>query len=229
MLYEDRVFLSISKNQFSQFIINSAHICYDNQYVGSHKNLQEVRTRLLMHLNEAVMADGLPDPAPPAPTDPRLPLDARQVFKLKKSWKGIKRCMEATGVEMFIRMFKANGNVRPLFTRFQHLKTDDELRVDETLEKHATIVMEKLDETIDNVENVDYIKERLATVGKSHLSVHKDFTPEYFWKIEQPFLDALKITLGDRYTDNMDKIYRITIRFILEEMIKACQEEMSGF
>ena len=47
--------------------------------------------------------DALPEPAAPPPTDPRLPLNARQVFKLKKSWKGIKRNMEATGVEMFIR------------------------------------------------------------------------------------------------------------------------------
>ena len=52
-----------------------------------------------------VMADdgSLPEPAPPAPLDSRLPLDARQVFKLKKSWKGIKRHMEATGLEMFVR------------------------------------------------------------------------------------------------------------------------------
>ena len=35
--------------------------------------------------------------------DSRLPLDARQVFKLKQSWKGIKRKIEETGVEMFIR------------------------------------------------------------------------------------------------------------------------------
>ena len=35
--------------------------------------------------------------------DPRLPLDARQVFKLKQSWKGIKRNIEETGVEMFVR------------------------------------------------------------------------------------------------------------------------------
>lgn len=35
--------------------------------------------------------------------DPRLPLDARQVFKLKQSWKGIKRKIEETGVEMFVR------------------------------------------------------------------------------------------------------------------------------
>ncbi|KAK7103554.1 uncharacterized protein [Littorina saxatilis] len=35
--------------------------------------------------------------------DPRSPLDGRQIFKLKQSWKGIKRHMEDTGVEMFLR------------------------------------------------------------------------------------------------------------------------------
>lgn len=35
--------------------------------------------------------------------DKRLPLDARQVFKLKQSWKGIKRNIEETGMEMFVR------------------------------------------------------------------------------------------------------------------------------
>ena len=35
--------------------------------------------------------------------DSRLPLDMRQVFKLKQSWKGIKRKIEETGIEMFIR------------------------------------------------------------------------------------------------------------------------------
>ncbi|CAC5368105.1 unnamed protein product [Mytilus coruscus] len=33
--------------------------------------------------------------------DKRLPLDDRQVFKLKQSWKGIRRNMEDTGMEMF--------------------------------------------------------------------------------------------------------------------------------
>ena len=35
--------------------------------------------------------------------DDRIPLDNRQVFKLKKSWNGIKRKLEETGVEMFIK------------------------------------------------------------------------------------------------------------------------------
>ena len=38
-----------------------------------------------------------------AETDERLPLNARQVFKLKQSWKGIKRKSAEAGVEMFIR------------------------------------------------------------------------------------------------------------------------------
>ena len=44
----------------------------------------------------------IPEPNAPPPVDPRLPLNARQVFRIQKSWKGIKRNMEGTGVEMFI-------------------------------------------------------------------------------------------------------------------------------
>ena len=35
-------------------------------------------------------------------SDKRLPLNARQVFKLKQSWKGIKRKLGEAGIEMFI-------------------------------------------------------------------------------------------------------------------------------
>ena len=33
--------------------------------------------------------------------------------------------------------------------------------------------------------------------------------------MEEPFLHALKLILGDRYTDSMDEIYKLTIKFIL--------------
>lgn len=33
----------------------------------------------------------------------QLELDERQIFKLKQSWKGIRRNMDETGLEMFIR------------------------------------------------------------------------------------------------------------------------------
>lgn len=37
------------------------------------------------------------------PADPRLPLNVRQKFNLSKSWKGISREMEMTGVLMFVK------------------------------------------------------------------------------------------------------------------------------
>ena len=45
----------------------------------------------------------IPEPPPPAPMDPRLPLSARQRFLINSSWKGISRAMELTGVNMFVR------------------------------------------------------------------------------------------------------------------------------
>ena len=45
----------------------------------------------------------LEEPQEPPATDPRLPLNARQVFRVKKNWKGIKRKLTETGIELFIR------------------------------------------------------------------------------------------------------------------------------
>lgn len=40
-------------------------------------------------------------------------------------------------------------------------------------------------------------------------------------KIEKPFLAAVQSTLGDRYTDNVEGIYKITIKFIIETLIEG--------
>ena len=46
--------------------------------------------------------------------------------------------------------------------------------------------------------------------------------------MELPFLEAVKITLGDRYTDNMDTIYKITIKFILETFVKSYGDALAA-
>jgi hypothetical protein len=37
-------------------------------------------------------------------------------------------------------------------------------------------------------------------------------------RIEKPFLEAVRTTLGDRYTDNVDAIYQSAIKFILDAL-----------
>ncbi|KAK7103555.1 uncharacterized protein [Littorina saxatilis] len=165
------------------------------------------------------MADDEMSPPSPAPTDPRLPLSAMQVFKLKKSWKGIKRCLEDTGVEMFIRYFKTKSPSKVLFEHFKS-QSLDELRMDESLEKLAGKVMAVFDECMLNIENVDGTVEVMDRTALLHKGMN-GFAATMFLDFQEPFLDAVKITLGDRYSDNMDTIYKITIRYLLDTLVKS--------
>ncbi|XP_052105313.1 cytoglobin-1-like [Mytilus californianus] len=173
-----------------------------------------------VHLDLLNEGNGVPH------VDPRLPLNARQVFKLKQSWKGIKRNIEETGVEMFIRLFKNNSYLIKIFKDFKQLETEDEMRENEELEKHATFVMSTLDETITNIDNFDYIKDLAHRTGNSHQRF-SDFQKENFKKIKQPFLEAVKITLGDRYTDYMATVYTITIDFVLDSLVEGYTDDTS--
>ncbi|XP_063429075.1 cytoglobin-1-like isoform X2 [Mytilus trossulus] len=161
---------------------------------------------------------------PVCETDKRLPLDDRQVFKLKQSWKGIRRNMEDTGMEMFVRLFKNNSYLIQIFKDFKELETEDEMRENEELEKHATFVMSTLDETITNIDNFDYIKDLAHRTGNSHQRF-SEFQKENFKKIKIPFLEAVKITLGDRYTDYMATVYTITIDFVLDSLVEGYTDE----
>lgn len=43
--------------------------------------------------------------------------------------------------------------------------------------------------------------------------------------METPFLYSVKLILGERYTDNMDAIYKTVIQLILQRMEEACRTE----
>lgn len=49
-----------------------------------------------------------------------------------------------------------------------------------------------------------------------------------FQRIEDPFLDAVRTTLGDRYTENVENIYKVTIKFIIETLIKGFNNANNG-
>ena len=77
-------------------------------------------------------------------------------------------------------MFKKHEDIKLLFKKFRNLKTEDELRTSEALEKHGGTVMGVIDETIANIENVDCILDVLNTAGILH-SRFDGFTPNMFW------------------------------------------------
>lgn len=162
----------------------------------------------------------LDDPPVPPPPDPRLPLNARQLFNITKSWKGISRAMETTGITMFVKLFEENEDILHLFEKFQYKKLHELHRDSMELAQHASIVMGTLSEGISFLNNVDYFMDYLHSVGKLHRKI-PGFQRDYFWRIEQPFLAAVQETLGERYTENMENIYKITIHYVLDTVVRG--------
>ena len=76
--------------------------------MGCRQSTVGFRTRISKPIKpsywkEKFASDNLPEPETPPDTDSGLPFNTRQVFKLQKSWKGIRRNMNDTGVELFIK------------------------------------------------------------------------------------------------------------------------------
>lgn len=121
-------------------------------------------------------------------------------------------------------MFQEHEELLDLFTKFRDMRTREEQAESLELQQHAAIVMTTLDEGITALDNVDFFFDFLHQVGRTHRKI-PGFHKEYFWKIQRPFLEAVKETLEDRYTENMETIYTITIRFILETLVKGYELE----
>ncbi|XP_037081167.1 neuroglobin-like [Pollicipes pollicipes] len=162
----------------------------------------------------------LAPPPPPLPKDPRMPLTIRQKFNIVKSWKGISRAMEPTGVYMFVKLFEDHAELINFFEKFRELRNRDAQAESLELAEHASIVMNSLDEGIKALEDMDYFFTLLHQIGGAHTKV-PGFKKEFFWKIKNPFLEAVKVTLGDAYTDNMDNIYKLTIDFVISTVVEG--------
>ncbi|KAH9640047.1 hypothetical protein HF086_017608 [Spodoptera exigua] len=112
-----------------------------------------------------------------------------------------------------------------MFEKFRQCRTKEEQINSMELAEHANNVMNTLDEGIKGLDDLDNFFGYIHQVGASHRRI-PGFKVEYFWlsppqKIEAPFLAAVESTLGDRYTPNVESIYKITIKFILETLIEG--------
>jgi hypothetical protein len=78
------------------------------------------------------------------------------------------------------RLFKTKKDLQHLFNSFRNVESEDEIRADEALLGHATIVLTTLDEAISNMDNYDYVIDLLRKTGGTH-NRFPGYRPDYFW------------------------------------------------
>ncbi|ELT91597.1 hypothetical protein CAPTEDRAFT_27881, partial [Capitella teleta] len=118
-------------------------------------------------------------------------------------------------------MFEENHDVQYYFCKFAKLETSADLRSSRQLRAHALQVMETLDDAISNLDDIDYVINMLKAVASTHVNKFDASNLQIFWVIRDPFLLAIKESLGDRFSLSIEATYRICIGFILDMMVKG--------
>jgi Globin len=76
-------------------------------------------------------------------------------------------------------MFEARSDVMGMFEQFRSVEKAD-LGSNRSLENHALLVMNALDEAIANMDDPAYLIDMLLTTGKSHQRF-ENFSSSIFW------------------------------------------------
>jgi len=147
-------------------------------------------------------------------------LTKRQRFLLKGSWKGVSRELQVTGVRLFVQMFQVHPETLQYFSDFSELDSPEKQKNSDTFKTHAEKVLIRIDEAMSNLDDPDILTEILLQTGAFHKKI-PGFKPEMFWYAEEPFLETLKVTLSDRYTAQMDVIYVIMAKYIIQTLVEG--------
>ncbi|CAG0885047.1 unnamed protein product [Darwinula stevensoni] len=168
----------------------------------------------------------LPPPSPaPALLDPRLPLTLRQRISIMESWKGISCDMTPIGISMLVKLFENHCDLLNLFEKFQGLEVQDGQAERMELKDHARNAIATLDNGIKSLDNLDVYFKYLHAVGETHTKI-PGFEKENFKKIKGPFLRAVRETLQERYTPNIESIYRVAIDFLIQTLIDGYENAL---
>ena len=83
------------------------------------------------------------------------------------------------------RLFETNADLKGLFSNVRHVTTIAELRTSEVLETHVMKVMGVIDDTINNLDDMDYVIKLLQLTAHTHCQPYLHFDAKYFWVCEQ--------------------------------------------
>uniref|UniRef100_A0A0N4ZQY5 GLOBIN domain-containing protein n=1 Tax=Parastrongyloides trichosuri TaxID=131310 RepID=A0A0N4ZQY5_PARTI len=159
--------------------------------------------------------------------DKRIPLTERQKFLLVKNWKGISRRARDAGANLFVQLLNEHEELFEYFKFGSTVKgkNKSEMMGDERLQNHGEAVMRILDSVITSVNDPEEMFKILEEQGRAH-ALKKNFKPELFREVEDALFYTIKLILDERYTDNMDNIYRVIMKTILKTLEDSCREEM---
>jgi len=154
------------------------------------------------------------------------------MYLLKSSWKGISSEMQASGVTLFVDIFKSNKEVLNAFPKLNPNLTSSGIKypkdkaINEAFQEHGMKVMARVDEVLHNLDQLNLCVSLIRQTGAYHRRF-QGFKPKYFKHFEEPFLVMVKNSLGKRYTPQMEAVYQAIAAFLVQTLIEGYNGDKS--
>ncbi|RNA29630.1 neuroglobin-like [Brachionus plicatilis] len=158
-----------------------------------------------------------PEPAAPK-QNPYMSLTPKDVFSLKMSWKGIRRCLEETGTSAFTLLFNAHPDYLTCYEKLKDIPRD-RLYTSTPFLDYVTSVMETMDLHVTELDDAQKTHQNIKKFGTDFKKI--DIAKTIFDDLRGPLLKSIEQTLGDRYTDRMRNIYEIFIDYYLKTLAEG--------
>lgn len=104
-----------------------------------------------------------PEPAAPK-QNPYLSLTPKDVFSLKMSWKGIRRCLEETGTSIFKLLFNAHPDYLTQYEKFKDIPIE-RLYSNTVFLDYVTSVMETMDIHVTELDDAEKTHQNIKKFG----------------------------------------------------------------
>ncbi|XP_041351045.1 neuroglobin-like [Gigantopelta aegis] len=157
-------------------------------------------------------------------------LTPRQISLVQETWHQINDDLPKLGLLIFLKFFQTEPEMKSLFPKIIKMNESNQLEWDidnEMLTKHAVTVLEGLGAAVENLDDSDFLNSVLISIGQTH--VKRNVKPQMLKKLWPSLQHGLRVTLGDRYTKEVNESWKRVYQYIGIQMRKGMENPDAEF
>lgn len=129
--------------------------------------------------------------------DPSTGLTGRQKKVIRETWAMIKEDFGQNATDFFVLLFTKHPDYQKKFNGLETL-TVEQLKKSKRLRAHGSNVLYAFTSMVDNLDDVECLKELLLKIGRNHIK--RKLTSKHFDNVAIAVVEFLELKIGPKFT-----------------------------
>ncbi|XP_046849134.1 cytoglobin-2-like [Xenia sp. Carnegie-2017] len=147
----------------------------------------------------------------------------KHVQNVEETWVLVKKDLVGNGAVFLFRFIGQNPEIKDLFSFGPNFDIEKDNHDHPELRKQAAVLMKMIDYAVRCLHDLTNLTPKLKALGKKHY-VKYNVKPEYFKPAIPPLMWTLEKGLGNIFTREVEKSWRVIFGIVLDVMIEGAQE-----